>query len=248
MKRHTAFSLIELLVVIAIISVLVGIMLPGLNKAKEKARQAQCRGNLRQIGLGLMMYAQDYERYPYLLTYLVSRSEFYGFDRPLEPYTQGNWTNVLYRCPSYRGRTILREKTPTGGLSNPEGSYGYNAWGTSLGGNLTNRLGLGGSLIVGPFPYDSGTTKEVEVRVPSEMLAIGDASAPTDDYKVRAVKGTLQPPTSSWPYPIHWPGMNFALCDGHVEFGKVVRIFERTESARLRWNYDNKPHSETWKD
>jgi prepilin-type N-terminal cleavage/methylation domain-containing protein len=53
------FTLIELLVVMVIIALLVGLLLPALGRAREEARKTQCRSNLRQIGLGMMMYAND---------------------------------------------------------------------------------------------------------------------------------------------------------------------------------------------
>jgi len=219
--------------------VLASLLLPALSKAKEKARQAKCRGNLRQIGLGLLMYAQDHERYPYLTTVIDFQTNFFDFDKPLEPYTQGNWTNALYRCPSYRGPTYLRKNSGGTGLANPAGSYGYNAWGTRN--SSTDVLGLGGFFVPG---FDSGTHKESEIRAPSDMLAIGDAMGFDNDYFVRAINNHA--PSTSWPYPSHHPNLNFVFCDGHVELNHMVRLYQRAESARRRWNFDNEPHPETW--
>ena len=63
------FTLIELLVVIAIIAILAAILFPVFAQAREKARQTACVSNMKQIGIGVTMYAQDYdEKMPLLRT------------------------------------------------------------------------------------------------------------------------------------------------------------------------------------
>lgn len=62
-KHSSAFTLIELLVVIAIIAILAALLLPALAKAQQKAHQATCASNLKQIGLACFLYTQDYSDY-----------------------------------------------------------------------------------------------------------------------------------------------------------------------------------------
>ncbi|MHB8997602.1 MAG: DUF1559 family PulG-like putative transporter [Armatimonadota bacterium] len=107
MRRH-GFTLIELLVVIAIIAILAAILFPVFAKAREKARQSSCLSNVKQMILGVMQYAQDYdERYPGGLTGSdtsqgpVTRSTYFTVAKATSdiifPYVKNT---QLFTCPS----------------------------------------------------------------------------------------------------------------------------------------------------
>ncbi len=85
----SAFTLIELLVVIAIIAILAAILFPVFARARENARKTSCISNLKQIGLGTIMYAQDYDD-------AVPRG-FYTWQVPLMPYIK---SGQVFSCPS----------------------------------------------------------------------------------------------------------------------------------------------------
>jgi prepilin-type N-terminal cleavage/methylation domain-containing protein/prepilin-type processing-associated H-X9-DG protein len=105
--RQKAFTLIELLVVIAIIAILAAILFPVFAQAREKARQISCLSNLKQVGLGLMQYYQDYDEQlvpwqnnsgtPSANGTVDSQGFITSWDRLIQPYVKNN---MVTGCPS----------------------------------------------------------------------------------------------------------------------------------------------------
>ncbi len=123
MKRK-GFTLIELLVVIAIISILAAILFPVFARARENARRASCQSNLKQIGMGMMMYTQDYdEKFPLTWNnYSDTAIRPFGWGDVIASYTK---SDQIYKCPSATG-TATSNPTVVG-YSN----YSYNMMLTS---------------------------------------------------------------------------------------------------------------------
>jgi prepilin-type N-terminal cleavage/methylation domain-containing protein/prepilin-type processing-associated H-X9-DG protein len=143
MRRNNGFTLIELLVVIAIIAILAAILFPVFAQAREKARQAACMSNLKQIGLGMMQYAQDYDEM-YVFDPAASTSNpvsmggstnavpgnnldsFFRWSNRILPYTKNK---QIFSCPSL--------STVTSTTAAPEDRLGY--WGN---GAIFSRAGM----------------------------------------------------------------------------------------------------------
>lgn len=131
MRKHS-FTLVELLVVMAILSILAGLLLPALNSAIREARKIECVGNLKQIGSGLLMYANDNDAYypaeanptfgPMRRWPHVPASKEGSFDydiRPLMMPYYGDTLNGVFVCPladtEWREKdldTIWRSRVP----------------------------------------------------------------------------------------------------------------------------------------
>jgi prepilin-type N-terminal cleavage/methylation domain-containing protein len=105
-RDEVGFTLIELLVVIAIIAILASLLLASLARAQDKAQTTVCKGNLRQIQLGMVLYLGDYG------AYMREFDQFGLWPDKLRPYVKSDWPGYivagqltpqtgLFACPGY---------------------------------------------------------------------------------------------------------------------------------------------------
>lgn len=116
------FTLIELLVVIAIIAILAAILFPVFARAREKARQTSCLSNVKQIMLGLMMYAQDYDETFIPGAAPTATAEWHNL---LEPYVK---SAQIFVCASQSSN--VRSDNLGYGWNYQEFGYAYSSNGT----------------------------------------------------------------------------------------------------------------------
>jgi len=262
-----AFTLVELLIVLAIIAVLAALLLPALARGKAAAKSAACKSNLRQLGMALNMYVNDYDKYPGNGTLLFPglnlgqtgvffSGNWMNYVRPyigekLDPNSRYNVSPdvlTVFHCPSRNAHP----PGPVGGLPGatiPDSDYGYNEFGTGWR-DLNLRLGLGFTMDFRAFDDSAMPTgprtyiTPGDIRNPSDLIAIGDSYeiSLSPNYSPSPVEkfhdGSLIPPHNQF--------ANIGFCDGHAEQAKGEKWIEDTDSARKRWNNDNQPHPETW--
>ncbi len=160
-QNRRGFTLIELLVVIAIIAILAAILFPAFAKARESARRASCSSNLKQIGIGMIQYTQEYdEHYPFNQINGVG-----NWAQVIQPYVK---STDLFRCPSNPDSGI----TMPGGMPLPAPqipvSYGYNfmfgdpAWATISGLSLATVQEPARKIMVGERTNGSGPGSKAE--------------------------------------------------------------------------------------
>jgi prepilin-type N-terminal cleavage/methylation domain-containing protein/prepilin-type processing-associated H-X9-DG protein len=113
-RRLGGFTLIELLVVIAIIAILAAILFPVFAQAREKARQTACLSNSKQIGLALMMYAQDYdETFPFcsfqtIPAVSINHIGNAKWNDVIQPYVKND---QIFNCPSDSNKKFVSLST-----------------------------------------------------------------------------------------------------------------------------------------
>jgi prepilin-type processing-associated H-X9-DG protein/prepilin-type N-terminal cleavage/methylation domain-containing protein len=238
---RNGLTLVELLVVIAIIAILAALLLPTLLQAKRKAQQAECIGNLHQLGLGLQKFVADNQAYPSLrsdtndasLGLWNNQLEHGGFDisKPRKSF----WTEGVWLCPSAKW-TGFPEKSPIS-------CYGYNVDFFDI--HLkprspTNQFGLQGRRDLKTQLYTP--IAESEVAVPSDMIAIGDSLDGSSLFAWRILADMARFGNI---LTRHQGKANVVFCDGHVDSPTLQSLFEDTNDAALmRWNRDHLPHRE----
>ena len=209
-RRETTggFTLIELLVVIAIISVLAAILFPVFAQARAKAYQAQCASNLRQIGLALVMYAQDND--DTLMPGHLRATPLPGSPSPAPPASYyGGWAGPcsvyvqaphLFRCPT--------DATPDGTAD------GEPAWAVTY--FFSSQLGAG--VVPTGLPLSAIGYPDRTITVAENTAITGNNSdlIPLQDPNEQDSRYANRFTATGDGHDRHQGGRNFLLADGHV--------------------------------
>ena len=220
-KSNRGFTLIELLVVIAIIAILAAILFPVFARAREKARQASCASNVKQLMLGLSMYVQDYDEKTCGMRMGYgngSGGDVCGWGISwcdmIQPYIKNY---QLFACPS----NAVNALTPPGGVAYFT-SYGYSSGsgGSSAGG--CGDIGYNNAnppLTVSLAQFTSpASTPKIMDCVHYSMRPPGGGMCGANPNWSKATDLTVAGGRCNGALAIHNGGLNVGFMDGHVKW------------------------------
>ena len=196
------FTLIELLVVIAIIAILAAILFPVFARARENARRASCMSNEKQIGLGLMMYAEDHDNRLMLYNGGSRRNGVTPYyHEAIQPYVK---SYQIFRCPSAKS-AVASEANGVGGFWS---SYGLNR----------GMYPSGAVFNLATIQEASKSWMLVEsMRTPAYWQSNGDGKV----YVAFTTAGYTKPEDATdFRHDTHLDGSNILYADGHVKWRK----------------------------
>ena len=223
-----AFTLIELLVVIAIIALLAAILFPVFARARENARKSSCANNVKQLGLGIAQYVQDYdEQYPYGTPRGGTGFRGTGWAGMIYPYVK---SPQVYGCPN--------DPTKPSGNNYPV-SYSFN--GAYLGARALADVAKSTQTVAlseSTSGWQVNVTDPAETGTRTSMIDLGDnhvyvdtgaaqqCCGNTEHYRTGAYSNgaVLQGHGGGDTDVVHLDGSNYLLADGHVKWYKGTSI------------------------